>query len=160
MASSHPSGRPLEVLTTTEGRAAGLPTAGEDAWRLDVNVLYTTRSGTLAALKSATRLTASLGTRPRVHVLYVVPWTLPLERRALPPGFLAELVSSLGQQSSTAISVQVYLCREAGRCVREIFQPHSLIVVGGRKRWWRTSEQRLAEILERAGHLVIFANLE
>jgi len=43
--------------------------------------------------------------------------------------------------------------------LRLVLKPHSLIIVGGRKRWWPTSEQRLAQALKKDGHHVIFAEL-
>jgi hypothetical protein len=36
-----------------------------------------------------------------------------------------------------------------------VLEPHSLIVLGARKRWWPTQEKRLARKLRRAGHEVI-----
>jgi hypothetical protein len=38
-----------------------------------------------------------------------------------------------------------------------VLDPNSLVVVGGRKRFWPTQEELLAKTLRRQGHEVIFA---
>jgi hypothetical protein len=128
--------------------------------RLQVNVLYTTHSGTLAALKVASRLGANLGTRPKVLRLYTVPYALPLERPAVPIDFLEEQLRALACESTTQFTARIYLCREPRWTLRELFPPHSVIVLAGRKRWWPTKEQRWARMLKKDGHEVIFVNAE
>jgi hypothetical protein len=127
--------------------------------RLQVNVLYTTHSGTLAALKVASRLGANLGTRPKVLRLYAVPYALPLERPAVPIDFLEEELRALACESTTEFTARIYLCREPRWTLRELFPPPSVIVLAGRKRWWPTKEQRWARMLKKDGHEVIFADL-
>jgi hypothetical protein len=36
----------------------------------------------------------------------------------------------------------------------------SIVVLGGRKRWWPTREKKLARQLRRAGHEVVFKETE
>jgi hypothetical protein len=57
------------------------------------------------------------------------------------------------------IAAHIFLCRDKRRTLRLVLRPHSLVVVGGRKRWFLTPEQRLAQALKRDGHHVIFAEL-
>jgi hypothetical protein len=61
----------------------------------------------------------------------------------------------------TGLEVTVRLC-VCGR-YSEVFQwmlPRgALVVVGGRRRWWwPTREQRIADQLKRAGHVIVFAD--
>jgi len=51
--------------------------------------------------------------------------------------------------------VSIYLCREPLETLASVLKPHSLVVVGGRKRWWPTAEKRLAAKLRRLGHQVV-----
>lgn len=56
--------------------------------------------------------------------------------------------------------VQIYLCRDRLETVNAMPSPRSLVVIGGPKRWWPTEEERLARMLRRAGHEVIFEETE
>jgi hypothetical protein len=140
----------------TEADTSGLPPTGEDNRWQEAIVLFTTHAGTVAALKMASRLRANLGARPRVLMLYPVPYTLPLEERALPAGFLENQVRALQLDFSEEISMRIHLCRHLRQGLREALPPHSLIVMGGKKRWWPTPEQRLAKFLHSSGHQVVF----
>jgi hypothetical protein len=91
-------------------------------------------------------------------MLYPVPYTLPLEKRALPEGFLENQVRALKRDFPAELSVRICLCRHPRQGLREVLEPHSLIVMGGRKRWWPTEEQRLARFLQSSGHQVMFVD--
>jgi hypothetical protein len=41
--------------------------------------------------------------------------------------------------------------------IRQVLKPDSVVIVGGRKRWWPTREQKLATALRRDGHRVILS---
>jgi len=147
------------IQVATEVDTGEHPPPGEDnRWEKAI-VLFTTHVGTVAALKTASRLRANPGARPKVLVLYEVPYTLPLDKRALPEGFLEDQLRALRRDFPEEISVQIHLCRLARQGVREVLPPHSLIVMGGRKRWWPTAEQWLARRLRKDGHEVVFAEL-
>jgi len=152
----------MYTLTTTKTAAEtgtnGLAPSGKDGRGQEIIVLFTTHAGTVAALKIASRLSANLGARPKVLMLYEVPYTLPLGKRALPEGFLENLVRALRRDFPEEISMDLHLCRHPRQGLREVLLPHSLIVLGGRKRWWPTAEQRLAEFLHSSGHQVIFVD--
>jgi hypothetical protein len=91
-------------------------------------------------------------------MLYPVPYTLPLEKQAVPEGFLENEVRALKHDFPGEISVRICLCRHPRQGLREALEPHSLIVMGGRKRWWPTEEQRLARFLHSRGYQVIFVD--
>ena len=93
-------------------------------------------------------------------MLYAVPYTLPLEKPAVPEGFLEEQLRALQRDSPAEISARICLCRHPRQGLREVLEPHSLVVIGGRKRWWPTEEQRLARLLKKDGHHVVFAEIE
>jgi len=130
-----------------------------DEQRLEVIVVFTDTPGTLAALQMADRLAKRLEARLRLLMPYEVPYTLPLTKPAVPVGFLEGQLRTLACQAPMEIAAHIYLCRDRRRTLRLVLKPHSLIIVGGRKRWWPTSEQRLAQALKKDGHHVIFAEL-
>lgn len=127
--------------------------------RLEVKVLFTTHDGTIAALKLANTLSSQLGRHAVVLLLYPVPYTLPLSWPAVSKEYLEESIRALERESPSEITVRIYLCRSPRRSLSRILPPRSLIVVGGRKRWWGSAEQRVARRLAREGHEVIFAHL-
>jgi len=130
-----------------------------DEQRLEVLVVFTNTPGTLAALQMAERLSKRLEARLRLLMPYEVPYTLPLTKPAVPVGFLESQLRTLAHQAPMEIAAHIYLCRNKRRTLRLVLKPHSLVIVGGRKRWFPTAEQRLAHALKRDGHHVIFADL-
>jgi hypothetical protein len=66
----------------------------------------------------------------------------------------------LAGQSPVDTVVRIYLCRDRMDALVQMLKPRSLVVVGGRRRWWPTEETRIARRLRRAGHEVIFTETE
>jgi hypothetical protein len=52
--------------------------------------------------------------------------------------------------------VQIFLCRDRFETLAAVLKPGSIVVVGGRKRWWPTKDETLARQLRRAGYEVLF----
>ena len=150
----------FEVPLTNRTEGADFLDAPTEGQQLQVNVLYTTPEGTVGALETASRLACDLGSRPKVLRLYAVPFSLPLEKPAVPIGYLEEQIHALGDESSIEINARVILCRDPRQSLWELLTPQSLIVMGGRKRWWQTKEQRLVKLLRKDGHEVIFVAQE
>ena len=137
----------------------GIP-EGTDAPRpLEVVVIFTDTAGTLAALQTADRLAKRLDARLRLLLPYEVPYTLPLTKPAVPVGFLEGQLQAVACKVPIEISAHVFLCRDKRRTLKLILKPHSLVVIGGRKRWWPTEEQRLVSLLKKGGHHVVFAEM-
>jgi len=57
-------------------------------------------------------------------------------------------------------SVHIYLCRDRFETLASVLSPRSIVVLGGRKRWWPTREKSLASKLRKAGHEVVFKETE
>ena len=65
------------------------------------------------------------------------------------------LVAQAGLENRE-ISVQICICRDTRETLGRLLPEPSLIVLGGRRRWWPTREQRLETFLARLGHQVVF----
>jgi hypothetical protein len=65
----------------------------------------------------------------------------------------------LAARTGMEVEAQVCLCRDKKSALGNLLPPNSLIVVGGRKRWWSTEAQRLSQAMQDNGHHVIFADL-
>jgi hypothetical protein len=130
---------------------------------LEINVVFTDDPGTLCALRTAGVLTHQLRAHINLLVPRVVPYALPLASPPVSIQFTERRLLDLahrGAQGLMFTSVQVYLCRDRRLCLLGALKPQSLVVVGGRVRWWPTKEAKLARMLQFAGHHVIFAGLK
>jgi len=63
-----------------------------------------------------------------------------------------------GAQGPLETSVQLYLCRDKRQALLRALKPKSLVVIGGKARWWPTKESKLAGVLRSIGHQVVVAN--
>ena len=130
---------------------------------IQINVVFTDTDGTLAALKLAGNLACNLGARIHLHVPQVVPLHFPLMRPPISIAFTEQRLLELayrGAQGPLETAVHLYLCRNKRQCLLKALKPHSLVVIGGRRRWWPTAENRLARLLRSKGHQVLFAPLK
>jgi hypothetical protein len=147
--------RDAKVLGYSSSLASAAPTAGPDAG-LEVNVIFTTTEGTLAALKAAARLTTYLNARIRLIMLQAVPHRLPLERPPVSIEFTVQRICDLASAAGVESDALLVLCRDERRTLIEFLKSKSLVLLGGRKLLWPTREQRLAGLLKQHGHDVIF----
>jgi len=62
---------------------------------------------------------------------------------------------TLASAQSGDIDVDMRLCRDARNSILRALKPHSIVVIGHRKRLWPTSETSLAGRLRSEGHEVV-----
>ena len=132
------------------------PIGVEADQRLNIAVVFTSVESTLAALKEAGNLASSLGARITLVVPQVVPFPLPLETPPVLVEFNENRFLVMASESPVETSVQIFLCRDRFETLASVLKPGSIVVVGGRKRWWPTKEETLARQLRRAGYEVVF----
>jgi hypothetical protein len=135
------------------------PAVGGGGPRLDIVVIFTSVNATTMALKRTGALAESLGARITLVVAQVVPYPLPLTSPPVLLDFQERRFREIAAESPVDIRVQLYLCRDELETLKRVLKPHSLIVIGGRRRWWPTSEQKLARKLQ-TGHEVIFTEIQ
>ena len=139
-----------------------MPSQAEAKRHLRVTVIATTQEGTLAALRTARNLARDLELQLALVSVKVVPYHFPVEAPPVSISFLTQhaltLVAASGAKPEET-TLQVYLCRDRTQCLRQVLAPNSLVVVGGRKRWWVGQEQKLETYLRTLGHRTIFAEM-
>jgi hypothetical protein len=148
------------ALQRTLNPAAAHPSASptrRSESKLNVAVIFTSVPLTLTALRKAAALASRLGGRITVLAPQVVPYPLPLESPPVLLDWNERRFRVIAEESPVETTVQLYLCRDRTETLKAILPPRSLVVIGGRKRWWPTAEKRLASQLRSAGHEVIFA---
>jgi len=114
----------------------------------------------LAALRKAGDLANRLSGRITLVVPQVVPYPLPLTSPPVLLDWNEKRFRVIASESPVETTVLIYLCRDRLKTLTTELSSRSLVVVGGRKRWWPTAEKRLARKLRRAGHEVLFAETE
>jgi hypothetical protein len=132
--------------------------AGEH--RLNVSVIFTTVEGTMAALQTAGKLASQLGGRITLIVPEVVSYHLPLNRPPVLHDWNERRFRVLAEGSPVDTAVRFYLCRDRDETLARALRPHSLVVIGGKKRWWPTAEGRLVARLRKIGHEVVLTETE
>jgi hypothetical protein len=137
----------------------GQPTT-QDGTRLGVVVVFTSVESTVHALRRAGALATRLSAHITLVVPQVVPYPLPLTSPPVLLDFSERRFRVIAAESPVDTTVRLYLCRDQMETLAAVLEPHSLIVLGGRKRWWPTQETRLARKLRRAGHEVILEETE
>jgi hypothetical protein len=147
------------VLVPATGHPAQ-PGVEETDRKLNISVVFTSVESTLAALKEAGALASSLGARITLLVPQVVPYPLPLESPPVLVEFNEKRFCVMANQNPVETSVHIYLCRDKFETLTAVLSPGSIVVVGGRKRWWPTRDELLARQLRRSGHEVIFKETE
>ncbi|HLH42620.1 MAG TPA: hypothetical protein VKV74_06525 [Bryobacteraceae bacterium] len=138
----------------------GRPGAQEAPGRLNIFVLFTSAPATLAALKQAGCLAAELGGRIILVALHTAPYPLPLTAPPVAMDWNERRLRVIAGQSRVETIVHICLCRDERQTLENLLPPCSLVLVGGRKRWWPTRERRWARVLRRQGHEVILIETE
>lgn len=146
----------LRELSVTQYRAADINPNNE----LEVNVLFTNEKRARTALRFAGALAQNLNARINLVVVKEVPLAFPVDRPPVAVSFTARRLLEFageGVQGPLDTTVQLCYCRNKPQALIRVLRPKSLVIIGGRKRWWPTKEGRLAKMLRAKGHQVIFA---
>jgi hypothetical protein len=129
---------------------------------LSVTVVHTIREATVAALKAAALLAKNLDVRLGLIMPEVVPFRISLDQPRRPIEYLKrvqeEMVAEAGL-SGEEILVQICVCRDTRESLGRLLPTPSLVVLGGRRGWWPTREQRLQTFMSRLGHHVVFVDI-
>jgi hypothetical protein len=156
----------------TAGRAQTVD-AADPQRPLEIAVVFTDLAATANALRTAAELAFNLHGRIRLIVPQVVPFPLPLESPPVLVKFQEQRFRRLACELPVETRVEIYLCRDADELLLERLDPHSAVVIGEGKPWWRAAwwpaswlgswwasrEKALARRLRRKGHEVVLARL-
>jgi hypothetical protein len=132
------------------------PATNEGDHRLEVTVIFTSAEATIVAMDTAAALLNGLNGHISLVAPQAVRYPLPVENPPVLRDFSERRLLEIASVSPVETTVCLYLCRDRLEILPAILKPHSLAVVGSRKRWWPTWEKSLARKLRRAGHEVVF----
>jgi hypothetical protein len=148
------------LLTPAPGLPKQAPEVTSPPARLNVAVVFTSVDATLAALREAGVLATRLNGQITLVVPQVVPFPLPLTSPPVLLDWNERRFRVIASESPVDTTVRLYLCRDRLETLLKVLSPHSLVVVGGPRRWWPNAEKRLARRLRRGGHEVIYRETE
>lgn len=130
------------------------------AGALEISVVFTTVRSTIETLKRAGALAQPLNARITLLVPQIVPYPFPLASPPVLLDFNERRVFNLASRSPVETVVRIYLCRDRWEALSKVLACHSLVLLGGRRTWWRAAEARLAKRLRRLGHEVVLFETE
>jgi hypothetical protein len=120
-----------------------------------VYVLFTRVDDTLRAVAAARRLANAMKSGLTLVHIRSVGFAAPLEE----PGGLSPVETDAFRAQLEAqdcdVRVRVCLCRDAFGALRAWLREPSVVVIGGRRRWWPTRTERWRRALEAEGHFVV-----
>jgi len=121
-----------------------------------VYVVYTSTDETFAALRIADGFATALSV-PLILIHYrTVPYPLAVDGpTGISPIQSEEFLERLGAECLDVQS-RVHLCRDDRQAIARGLTSPSLVIVGGRRRWWPTRAESSRRALEAAGHYVVF----
>jgi hypothetical protein len=124
----------------------------------EVYVVFTSLEGTLAAVRVARDLAGGLGAPLTLIDFRTVPFPSAVESPGMRSPIEADAFVERLRDEGCELRARVYLCRDASKAFPAAFRRHSLIVIGGLRRWWPTRPERWRRELEAAGHFVVFVD--
>jgi hypothetical protein len=134
------------------------------AGELEVVVPYTGPDTTAAVLERAAVLTAGLDARVLLVAVHTLPYPAPFVCPTLVHAHLVEQLLDLASRSPLTVQPQVVLARDRMEGFRYALKPGSTVLVGSRRRLWRThfwqtQEEKLARALAADGHKVALTHI-
>jgi hypothetical protein len=127
---------------------------------IELAIPYTDQSIAGAVLERALALSAGLNARVSLVAVHAVPYPMDFECPASTHAFLVERLAELASRCALPVSAEVVLARSREEGFRHALKPSATVLVGARKRPWRTAEEKLARALVRDGHQVVLMHVE
>ena|SRR5579871_2677100 len=131
-----------------------LANRGSEGRPLRVVVPYTDPVLATEALTAAAELARDVEAALILMAVHVLPFPTPLECQEGIRIRLENELATVARASRADVRVKLVFARDRGDAFLGLLPRHSLVLVGARKRWWKTREERLAKRLSAAGHSV------
>lgn len=136
------------------------PPAINDRSGLPMCIVYTSMNRTLKALEKILEFANPIRTSIEIVAVHTVPFMLSLDEPPVPFKFIIRSLEKLVARFPEQTRISAYLCRDSLEALKRVLDHHCPVVMGIKKRWWPTRDQRLARKLRRAGYNVIIIETE
>jgi hypothetical protein len=129
---------------------------------IEVSVVFTTWQDTMAALRMADRLSRSLEARIVLWHFQAITRHFTMSSPPISTQFLKHRLAAMIRKCCrmSESEIRICFCSNWEQCLRTAFAPEDVVIVGGRKRWWPSLEQRTATILKSRGCRVLLCTDE
>lgn len=130
------------------------------AGTLDVVVPFTTPEITAKVVKRAAEFASGLNASLKLIAVWVIPYPAELRFPTATQDHLTNQLSGLARQSELPVTIELVAARgrDEGYCCA--LPQASTVLLGIRKHWWRTREERLARALAHQGHCVSLVHFD
>ena len=135
-----------------------IETAGQ-CGAIEIVVPFTEWAVTEAVMKLAPAFAAKLNASLMLVAIHTVPYPMSFGCPALVHAHLVNQLIDLAGRCSLPVNPQVVLARSCEEGFRHALKPESTVLLGTRRRLWKTSEERLAAALARDGHHVALVHV-
>ena len=122
---------------------------------LELVVPYTVPTMARAVLARAQGLTVGLNARISLVAVHTVPYATTFGCPSSTHAFLVEQLVELSAECTLPVNAQVVLARSRDEGLQYALKPGSIVLMGSRRRRWRTLEERLARKLADGGNKVV-----
>lgn len=123
-----------------------------------VQVIATTDPGTRAALLEARQLARRLDVRKLVLLVPRVASAIASVEAPDVDTAMVERYRRLASLCGVDVIVRLCVCGTLREAFQWMVPRGCVVVVGGQRRWWwPTPEQRIADLLKKTGHVIVFA---
>lgn len=133
---------------------------GGNSGPIEIVVPFTEWAVTEAVMKRAAEFAAKLNARVMLVAVHTVPYPMSFGCPARVHAQLVEQLIDLASRCPLTVNPQVVLARSYEEGFRHALKPESTVLIGTRKRLWKTSEERLAAALAHEGHRVALVHVE
>ena len=127
--------------------------------KMEIVVPYTEWAVTDALLRRAGGLTAGLNAHVTLVAVHTVPYPATFGCPTAVHAHLVEQLVDLAGRCPLPVTPHVVLARDREEGFLYMLPSQATVLVGSRKRPWRTAEERLARTLARDGHKVILVHV-
>jgi hypothetical protein len=130
--------------------------------RVVLHVIFTTWPGTIAALRVADRQSQSLGARIVIWFFQTVPRQFPASSPPISTSFIRRRLRAMARKCcrNAEVEIRICLCTNQLRSMEQAFASDAVVLAGGRKRWWRSREQKMTAFLRSCGYRALFVRIE
>ena len=118
-------------------------------------VVHTEKALTAAVLPRVAGLVSGLDARIQLLAVHAVPFPASFASASASHAHLVAQLSDLAGQCPLLVTPQVVMARYRHEGFRFALPEESTVLVGTRRRPWRTHEERLASALANDGHKVV-----
>ncbi len=136
-----------------------LATRGANA-EIELAIPYTEASLTGAVMERAAALATGLNARITLVAVHAAPYPLELGCPSATRGFLVERLHELAERCDLPVTAQLVMARSQEEGFRHALRRKATVLIGSRKRLWRTSEEKLARSLVRDGRQVVLMHVK